>query len=65
MENVVFPSNVMLQKGDFMVEYPKCRRKLVLLRRLGRWQVEMASVAKEMSVRLDSLSAVEKPSDQS
>jgi hypothetical protein len=40
-------------------------RKLVLLRRLGRWLAERTRVAKEMSLRLDSLSTVEKLTDQS
>jgi hypothetical protein len=28
MENVIFPSNAMLQKGDFMAKCPKCGKEV-------------------------------------
>ena len=65
MENVIFQSNAMFRKVISWLSVLNVERKLVLLRRLGRWQVERTRVAKEMSLRLDSLSTVEKLSDLS
>jgi len=65
MENVIFPSNAMLQKVISWLNVLNVKRKLVLLRRLGRWQAEKTRVERELSSRLDSLSTVEKLTDQS
>jgi hypothetical protein len=63
MENVLFPSCVMSEKGILWLNVPCVKRKSVLLRRLGKWLVGKTRAARGQSSQSGSISVVERLSD--
>jgi hypothetical protein len=57
-------SDVMIEKGIPWQNVLNVERKLVTLRKLGRWLGEKTRVAREQSLQLDSLNIVGSLSDR-